>query len=37
MMRQDHKDEQHLERHRGHGEEVDGDEGLDVIGQEDFL
>jgi hypothetical protein len=34
LMRQDHEDEQHLERHRGHGEEVDGDEGLDVIGQE---
>ena len=34
MMRQDHEDEQHLERHRGHGEEVDGDEGVHVIGQE---
>jgi hypothetical protein len=32
LVRQDHEDEQDLEQHGGHGEEVDGDKGLDVIG-----
>ena len=31
IMRQDHEDEQHLEHHRGHGEEVDGDEAPQVV------
>ena len=34
VVRENHEDEQHLEHYRGHGEEVHGDEGLDVIGQE---
>src|SRR5262245_47768023 len=31
MVRQDYEDEQHLERHRGHGEEVHGDQAPEVV------
>ena len=31
VVRQDHEDEQDLEHHRGHGEEVHGDEAPDVV------
>jgi hypothetical protein len=31
VVSQDHKDEQHLERHRGHGEEVHGDQAPEVV------
>ena len=34
VVRQVYEDEQDLEHHGGPGEEVHGDEGLDVIGQE---
>ena len=34
MVRQDHEDEQDLERHRGHGEEVHGDQAPEVVVEE---
>ena len=34
VVRQDDEDEQDLEQHRGHGEEVHGDEAPDVVGEE---
>jgi hypothetical protein len=37
VVRQDHEDEQDLEHHGGHSEEVHGDEALDVVVEKDFL
>jgi hypothetical protein len=34
MVCQDDEDEQHLERHRGHGEEVHGDQAPEVVVEE---
>jgi len=33
VVREDHEDEQHLEQHRGHGEEVHRDERPHVVGE----